>query len=108
MEEKQTAKIADLSLLTKSSELNLNDRFPMVYQIPKTEYKAFYGVNVASLYRGIMLAMVEDGTVKSHFWGLTEPASSLGNNGDLYFQYNKELDAIIGFFAKYEGVWISF
>lgn len=97
----------DLPVIDKSGEVYDQDRLFSVYLIANSNYKATFGINIASLNRGILTAMLENGVFKSRYSGISDPDPELGEEGDLYFKYYWVTDSITGVYVKYADEWQS-
>lgn len=94
----------DLPIINSASAITDDDRVMFVCRVKKTEDLASYSIRHAAFTKGIMRTFWDDGSVSNRYYGSTDPNSTLGKDGDLYFQYDSN-KTIIAMLVKYNGSW---
>ena len=107
-DERVTIKIKDLPVVDATSQVNNSDRL-MTIRIDSLNpnIRASTGVSVGAFIDYIIEQAIFIGLASDRILGYTEPNSDIGNDKDLYFQYDTSMGGIIDIFVKYEGVWLS-
>lgn len=94
----------DLPVINSGNAINPDDRVMLVYRVKKTEDEASYSIRHEAFTKGLAKTLVDDGSVNNRLYGLADPNPTLGNDGDLYFQYDNN-KTVIAMFVKYSGEW---
>ena len=104
MANENCVKTKDLPVVSSGNAINPDDRVMLVYRVKKTEDMASYSIRHEAFTKGIAKTLWDDGSVAYRYYGMADPSSALGNDGDMYFKYDAN-KMILAMFIKYNGTW---
>lgn len=99
-------KIKDLPYITNVEDLRDDDRFVATRLI--NGERETVGIELATLLAVLTNYILNAGETRGVHFGTVEPSSSLGYDGDNYFQLLDNGERVRAMYVKYEGQWIPF